>query len=114
MGVKKVGEGKYTLYLEECPKCGAKRDIDNDKLFKLTAISGGGMLTTAIFGAPIIGALGAIGAVKLLLAGSISAGAASHLIKTNYKFLQNLNKQDLYTCPKCGSTNLFNLSGGKI
>jgi predicted RNA-binding Zn-ribbon protein involved in translation (DUF1610 family) len=107
MGMKKLGEGQYTLYLEECPNCGKNRVLNEDKFYGLSAMSAGGILTGILFGAPIMGALGALGLVKLAIAGSISYQAAVKLIQANYKLLEKLNSKALYTCPNCKCTKII-------
>jgi predicted RNA-binding Zn-ribbon protein involved in translation (DUF1610 family) len=104
--LSKIGDKPYTLYLEECPNCGNKRTLDEEKLYGLAAITGGGILTTLLLGAPIVGAMGAIGLVKLAIAGSISGTAAARLIKMNYEYLNKLSQKNLFTCPNCGCSKL--------
>ena len=106
MGMKKIGEGEYTLYLEECPNCGSNRILNEEKFYGLSAMSAGGIVTGILVGAPLMGALGAIGLVKLAIAGTISYQAAVKLKQANYKFLEKLNSKKLYNCPKCECTKL--------
>ena len=107
MGTRKVGEGEFTLYLEECPQCGSSRTLDEGKLYGMLAMIGGGALATTVFGLPVVGALGAIGLIKLAVAGTIGAPVAVQLIKANYRALEALNQKNLYTCQDCGSTALI-------
>ena len=107
MGTRKVGEGEFTLYLEECPQCGSTRTLDQEKFYGMLAMLGGGVLLSAVVGAPVVGAMGAIGLIKLAVAGTIGANVAVQLIKANYRALEALNKKKLYTCRNCGSTALM-------
>ena len=77
----KIGEGKYTLYLKECPKCGSKKRKMGYKQKAGMGIGIGGIATAAIFGAPLIGILGGYGIAQLAIGGTISGVAAIQLIK---------------------------------
>lgn len=108
MGPNKIGEGKYTVYLKEYPICGAQNRKFNDaKITGSIAMTAGAAITGSIFGAPIMGALGALGIVQLFVAGSITGGIAIRLIKYNYEALLKLNKKKIYTCRECDCTDLI-------
>jgi hypothetical protein len=102
---KVFGEGKYAIFLKQCPECGSDRKLNEVTLSANLALVGVGSLTTLLFGAPIIGALGALGLVKLVIAGTISAGVGARLIKMNYEFLRDM-PHDFFNCPKCKNSSL--------
>lgn len=101
---KVIGEGKYSVFIKECPKCGSERKLNEDAALKYGLVSAGGIFSSILIGAPIIGALGAIGIIKLFLAGSITLHVALRLIKANYEMISKL-PHDIFICTKCGNSD---------
>ena len=102
----KIGEGAWTVYLYECPRCGSERKLDEEKAKGIGAFTAIGAVTSLIFGTPIVGLLGGIGLAKLAMAGTISGVVAARAIQENYKLILKMNERNLFTCPCCRCTDL--------
>ncbi|MEM4261218.1 MAG: hypothetical protein QXG00_08290 [Candidatus Woesearchaeota archaeon] len=101
---KVIGEGKYSVFIKECPKCGSERKLNEDAALKYGLVSAGGFLSTILVGAPVIGALGALGIIKLVVAGSLTIPVAIRAIKANYGMISKL-PHDIFICTKCGNSD---------
>lgn len=104
--LNKIGEGAWTVYLYECPRCGRERKLDEEKAKGLGAFAAIGAVTGLIFGTPIVGILGGIGLLKLAMAGTISGVVAVRAIQENYKLILEMNKRNLFKCPCCSCTDM--------
>jgi hypothetical protein len=83
--------------------------LNKEKIAKATAFGIAGFGAGLLVGVPVTGLLGAIGIIKLAIAGTISAGAAVNLIKANYKFLAELGQENIFNCLNCGSSRLVKI-----
>lgn len=106
----KIGEGAWTLYLYECPKCHCRRKLDKEKLATCGALTAVGFGGSMLLGAPIAGWFGAIGITQLVTAGTISASLAAQLIRANYNLLVKMSERSLFSCPMCGCTDLVDMT----
>lgn len=104
--LNKIGEGAWTLYLYECPRCGCTRKLDEEKAVAMAGLTAAGLATSAIFGAPLAGLLGGLGLFKLAMAGTIAGPVAVRAIRENYRLIAEMSKRSYFTCPHCGCTDL--------
>ena len=106
--IGKVGDGEWSVYLYECPRCGCTREFDEEKAAGTLALTAVSAMGSAVCGSPIAGILGGIGLAKLALAGTISGGMAVQAIKFNYETVKKLNERRLFTCPVCKCSDIIN------
>lgn len=106
--IGKVGSGEWSVYLYECPRCGCTRELDEEKVKGVLAVSAISAAGSAVCGSPIAGILGGIGLAKLALAGTISGGMAVQAIKFNYEIVKKLNERHIFTCPVCKCSDIIN------
>ncbi len=83
------------------------RDLNRSKAINLGVLAGGGLITSLLFGGPIIGLLAPIGLIKLALAGTITGALAVRAISANYKALAEIGKKKLFQCSNCNCSDLF-------
>jgi hypothetical protein len=102
----KIELNTYTVYLKQCPSCGAQRSI-GEKAGKCAIVAGGGMVTAGLFGAPVIGLLGFLGIMKLAIAGAIAAPVAVKACEANIEILKWMNKGSFFKCPRCGCSEIL-------
>ncbi len=111
MGLKSIGEGKYKIYLEECPDCGRNRKVNSRMIEKIgltggvgafIAVSGGFLASGVLAGTlPIIGA-------AYLLFGEHGPGVATRkYIEKQWESFVRLNDKGLFTCKHCGNKDII-------
>lgn len=106
----KIGEGAWTLYLYECPRCRCTRKLDKGKLATVGGLTALGIGGSMFLGGPIAGWFGALGIYKLAMAGTISTTMAAQLIRENYKLLAKMSERKLFVCPACGCSDLVDMT----
>lgn len=105
----KIGDGVWTLYLYECPKCHCTRKLDKEKLAAVGGLTAVGIGGSMLLGAPVAGWFAAIGLTKLAIAGTISSAMAAQLIRANYQLLIKMSERKMFSCPHCGCFDLVDM-----
>ena len=101
--IGKITIGGHTIFLRECPECGRQRDIGGGAVAKAILL-GAGVISVGVVGYNIFTTLGII---KMLLAGTITASAATDSVKKLYEMKKQIAEWGYFKCPSCGCTKLF-------
>ena len=94
------------VYLAKCPCCGGKRSLNLKLVTGVGGITAASILTTVIFGGPLVGLFAVVGVMKLAMAGTIATGVAVKILQANYQMLAEINKEPWFLCD-CGCSKIF-------